>query len=153
MPLQYQTKGRAIMSADSPMAQEIAARQVTMFASFVGPGMHTTRAALAAASKIPESTLKSYAGGAVMPLHVLLTLRRHLPKAAIDLVTEPGGVRLAEIETSETSWDAVAAGAAGFVADVCDARADGIIDHVETERLKKRARALAAELADAVAQG
>lgn len=141
------------MSAEGNLAQDIVERQRTMFSMFVGPRLHTTRAALAAASKIPDSTLKSWAAGAAMPLHGLLTLRRFLPAAAIDMLTEPGGVRFTEIEGAEASWDAIAADAAGFVSEVCEARKDGKIDHVEDARLKQRARALAAELCDAVQSG
>lgn len=130
------------------MARDVAARQVAMFSMFVGPALFTTRAALASASKIPESTLRSYAQGAAMPVHALLTLARFLPGEAIHMLTEPGGKRLVDITRSEADWDGAAAEAAGLVADVCEARRDGRIDHVEGSRLARRARHLIAELSE-----
>lgn len=141
------------MPSDSRLARDIAARQIAMFNSFVGPSLYTTRAALSAASGIPDSTLKSWAAGAAMPLHGVLALRPHLPHAAIDMMTEPGNVRFASIDAQESNWDAIAATAAGLVADVCEARKDGKIDHVENARLRERTRMLIAEASDAVAEG
>lgn len=141
------------MTAETRIAQDVTDRQVAMFAMFVGPGLYTTRAALFRASGIPESTLKSYAAGAAMPLATVMTLRRFLPREAIDMLTEPGGVRFVGVEQSETNWDAIACSAAGLVSEVCQARADGVIDHQEEAQLRKRTRALLAEAADVVADG
>ena len=57
------------------------------------------------------------------------------------LLTEPAGCRLVDNEQSETNWDAIACSAAGLVSEVCQARADGVIDHREEASLKKRTRA------------
>ncbi len=141
------------MSAENGIAQDIADRQVEMFAMFVGEGRRITRAALSAASRIPTSTLKSWAAGAAMPVHGLLTLRKFLPPEAIDMITEAGGARMVGITKTETNWDQIAAGAAGLVGEVCEARKDGVIDHVEDGKLKSRTRALIAELAEAVSEG
>ncbi len=124
-----------------------------MFNSFVGPGLYITRAALAAASRIPESTLKSWAAGAAMPLHGALTLRPHLPAAAMNMLTEPGQVRFASVDGQESNWDAIAATAAGLVAEVCEARKDGKIDHIESAKLRERTRGLIAEAISAVEEG
>ena len=142
-----------IMPSDYGLARDVTDRQMAMFAMFVGPDLHTTRAALAVASKIPADTLKSWAGGAAMPLHAVLTLRRFLPAEAIGMMTEPGGVRFTAIEKSTTDWDALAADSAGLVGEICEARRDGMIDHVEDARLRTRARALAAELSEAASTG
>lgn len=143
------------MSAENGFAQDITARQVRMFAMFVGedPRTQVTRAALAAASGIPASTLKSWATGTAMPVHGLLTLRKFLPPEAINMITEVGGARLVTISTRETNWDQIAAGAAGLVGEVCEARKDGTIDHVEDDKLKRRTRALIAELSEVVSEG
>ncbi|MCK0531473.1 hypothetical protein [Sphingobium agri] len=141
------------MSAESRLARDVEERQITMFASFVGPALHITRAALAVASKVPESTLKSYANGAAMPLHAVLAIRPFLPAAAINMLTEPGGVRFATTDAQEANWDAIAASAAGLVAEVCEARKDGQIDHVEKARLRARTRNLIAEAVSAVEEG
>ena len=140
----------SIMSAESRIAQEVAERQVMMFSMFVGPGTPMTRAALSVRTGIPESTLKSYANGAAMPLHVALVLRKFLPREAMNMLTEPGDVRFTPIEQSEACWDGIAAAASGLVAEVCVARSDGKIDHVEAAKLKTRARAVIAQLSDAV---
>lgn len=140
------------MSDHAAMQREVADRQRAMFASFVGKGCHTTRAALSAASKIPESTLREWAAGASMGIAGLLTLRRHLPAAAINMLTEPGDARLVSIEQADTNWDAIAAGAAGLTFEICEARKDGNVDHVEKARLKHRVRGLVAELSDVIAE-
>lgn len=141
------------MSADSRLARDIEDRQVAMFASFVGPSGHITRAALSAASKIPTSTLKSWAEGAAMPLHGVLAIRPHLPAAAINMMTEPGGVRFASCDAQDANWDSIAASAAGLVGDICEARKDGSIDHVESAHLRARTRNLIAEAVSAVEEG
>lgn len=140
------------MSAEFGMARDVADRQVQMFAMFVGPSLAMTRAALSAASKVPESTLKSYAGGAAMPLHVVLTLARFLPGAALNMLTEPGGLRLVATETSETNWDAIAADTASLTFEICEARKDGTIDHTEKARLRRTARRVVAELNEVIAE-
>lgn len=140
------------MSDHAAMQREVADRQIAMFASFVGRGCYTTRSALSAAAKIPESTLREWAAGASMGIAGLLTLRRHLPAAAINMLTESGDARLVSIEQADTNWDAIAAGAAGLTFEICEARKDGNVDHVETARLKHRVRGLVAELSDVIAE-
>lgn len=141
------------MSAESRIAHDVAERQVQMFGMFVGRELTVTRAALSRASGIPESTLKSYADGAAMPFHTVLTLRKFLPCEAINMLSEPGGARLVAIKASKANWDALACTAAGLVSEVCQARADGVIDHQEDARLRKRTRAMIAEAADLVCDG
>jgi len=119
---------------------------MAMFASFVGPGLYITRVALASASGISASTLGSWAGGAAMPLSAILALSHHLPAAAINMMFEPAGKRLVDADEKTANWDAVAASASMLTFEICDARADGQIDHVERARLRQRARAVAAEL-------
>jgi len=138
------------MSDHAAMQRQVAQRQVAMFSSFMGRGLHTTRAALSAASGIPESTLREWANGAAMPLSAIFTLRRHLPAQAIAMVCEPGDVRMVDIETSETNWDEIASETAGLTFEICEARKDGHIDHVERARLQHRARSLIAELSEII---
>jgi hypothetical protein len=152
MPTVLPRKDHDIMADVRHLAQDVVERQMTMFASFVGQSLTTTYAALAAASGIPASTLQSYAGGTTMPVHVLLAISRHLPAAAIDLITGPAGKRLIDADKSDTNWDALAAKTSGLTFEICDARSDGQIDHVEDARLRATARALAAELTS-VAEG
>lgn len=139
------------MSSESRIAHEVAERQVEMFAMFVGQGRTVTRAALSRASGIPESTLKSYAAGAAMPFAAGLTLAKFLPSEAIGMLTEVVGLRLTPIEAIETNWDAIAADAAGLTFEICEARKDGNIDHIERARLKSRGRQVIARLSDAIA--
>ena len=128
--------------------RDVEVRQVAMFASFVGPGLYMTRAALSAASGISASTLASWANGAAMPLHAILSLSHHLPAPAINMMFEPAGKRLCDAEQQDANWDAVAASASMLTFEICDARSDGAIDHVERARLRQRARAVAAQLTD-----
>ncbi|HET7255584.1 MAG TPA: hypothetical protein VFJ46_17645 [Xanthobacteraceae bacterium] len=141
------------MSAEPSIAREVATRQETMFAMFVGPGLHTSRAALAVASGIPESTLRDWAHGAAMPLHGALVLSKFLPPAAINMLTEPAGKRLVDAEEAEANWDGFAAKTAGLTAEICEARSDGVITHVERERLRKRTREVIAEAQSLVGTG
>jgi hypothetical protein len=136
------------MADVSRLAQDVVARQIAMFASFVGERGHTNRKALSAASGIPVSTLKSYADGTAMPLHAVLAIADHLPGAAINMLFEPAGKRLCDAEQQAANWDAVAASASMLTFEICDARSDGMIDHVERARLRQRARAVAAELSN-----
>lgn len=131
------------------LAQDVAERQMSMFVMFIGQTRAVNYPALAEATKIPLSTLRTYASGAAMPIHALLALSQHLPAAAIDMLTEPAGKRLIDMERSETNWDALAAKTCGLTFEICDARSDGQIDHVEEARLRATARALAAELTSA----
>jgi hypothetical protein len=153
MPTAIQNRSHGIMADDRRYAREVAERQCAMFVSFVGHGRHTTFAALEAASGYPESTLRGYAGGAAMPVSALLALSDHLPRAAINMITEVGGKRLTDAEKSETNWDSLAAKTAGMTSAICEARADGQIDHVEKAILKQTGRELLAELAHAVEEG
>ena len=121
-----------------------------MFTLFVGPGRLLTREALARASGIPASSLKEYAGGAAMPLHVALTLSHYLPGEALAMLTEVAGVRLVPIETAETNWNALAANAADLTSEICTAQSDGVIDHQENARLKRKVRELIARCEGAV---
>lgn len=138
------------MSGEYGLARDVADRQVQMFAMFVGQGLTTTRAALSAASKVPESTLKSWAGGAAMPFWAVLHLRRFLPAVAINMLAEPGGARIADVEASVANWDAIAADTASLTFEICEARKDGTIDHVEKAKLKNHARRVVAELVDVI---
>lgn len=138
------------MFADGALARDVAERQVRMFSMFVGQGLYTTRAALAAATGIGVSSLREYAAGAAMPLAVALALSKVLPAEAINMMLEPAGKRLCDADATATNWDGLAAQAAGLVADVCTARADGHIDHTEDARLRQRTRTLIAEAQGAV---
>lgn len=134
------------MCSDSAIARDVARRQEAMFAMFVGPGRYTTRAALSRASGAPESTLREWAGGAAMPLHGALTLSRFLPAEALNMVTESAGKRLVDATAEESNWDRLASDAAMLVSEVCAARADGVIDHVESATLAKRTRELVGKM-------
>lgn len=134
------------MLADMKFAREIADRQIAMFAMFVGPGLFTTRAALASASRIPASTLKEWAAGSAMPFHGAMLLAKFLPRDAINMIFEPADMRLADADGEDSgTWDAVAASAAGFAAEVCEARSDGRITPSEDAALRKRVRRMIAD--------
>lgn len=136
------------MSADSRFGCDIAERQTAMFAMFVGDGLFTSRAALSRASGIPTSTLKSYAAGAAMPFHTVLALAKFLPREAINMLSEPAGMRLVDVQQTDACWDEAAALTAGLVAEICVARSDGVINHIERASLRARARTVTAVLSD-----
>jgi hypothetical protein len=142
----YAPKGNEIMASDHLFAREVAERQRTMFALFVGPGLFVTRAALSAASRIPASTLKEWASGTAIPFHDVMALSRFLPAEAINLLCEPAGKRLVDDHADDgASWDGIAANAAGLTAEICEARRDGKISPSEDASLKRRVRTLIAE--------
>jgi len=126
--------------AESQIARETVHRQQQMFAMFVGPGLHVTRAALAAASGVPASTLRDLAAGSAITVAQLMALRRFLPPEAINMVTEPGGAHIIDTASDNACWDEVAANAAALLSDVMDAKRDGVVDHIEESRLRKRTR-------------
>lgn len=141
------------MSAESRISRDVADQQVKMFAMFVGRGLFVTRATLSAATDVPESSLREYAKGAAIPLHVVLALRRALPAAAINMLCEPGDARMVTAEEGEACWNGVAAASARLTSAVLLATADGHIDHREKADLKNLGRDLAAHLAAAVEGG
>lgn len=131
--------------AESQIARETAHRQMQMFAMFVGPGLHVTRAALAAASGVPASTLRDLAGGSAITVAQLMALRRFLPPEAINMITEPGGAHVIDTEADATCWDEVAAEAADLLSDIMDAKRDGVVTPVEDRRLRRRTRGFIAK--------
>ena len=135
------------MSADHAIARDAVERQCAMFAQFVGDNdpAKITRVALSRLSGFPASTLQGWAGGVTMPHYAVLILSQHLPAQAINLLFEPVGKRLVDAESAPADWDGLAARAAGFTAEICEARRDGKIDHIESARLRKSGRALIAE--------
>jgi hypothetical protein len=54
---------------------------------------------------VPLGSLRSYATGTTMPVHVLLKLARVIPAHLVNLVTEPGGKVLADAEPDEADLD------------------------------------------------
>ena len=137
----WHRKGNGIMASDQQFSRNVAERQKAMFAMFVGQGLYTTRAALCAASGIPASTLQDWANGAAMPLHGALHLSLFLPAEAINMLCEVAGKRLvADGPDAASTWNVVAASAAGLTADICEAQRDGRIDHSEDARLRRRVR-------------
>jgi len=144
--------GNGIMPDAGGVQRNVAERQRAMFGLFVGPQLFVTRAALAAATGIPASTLQDWAQGVTMPLWGALALARALPREAINMLTEPVGFRLADSDPGAACWDGLAAEAANLTADICEAQRDGHIDHREEARLRQRARTLIAD-AQAVVDG
>ena len=133
------------MSHSIDCHEDVRQLQRDVFRMFVGQGRRVSYRALEAATGIGEETLRTYSAGVAIPLHNLLRLIRALPDEAANMLLEPSGYMLAPIEPRESTWDGLAAEAAGFVSDVCTARADGTIDHREDAQLKERTRKLIAE--------
>lgn len=139
--------------AESQIARETVHRQQQMFDMFVGPGLHVTRAALAAASGVPASTLRDLAAGSAITVAQLMALRRFLPPEAINMITEPGGAHVIDTQADASTWDEVAADAAGLLSDVMEAKRDGVVDHAEAARLRRRTREFIAKNQHMAADG
>jgi hypothetical protein len=138
---------------ESDIARETVRKTQQMFSSFVGPGLHITYAALEAASGIPKQTLRDIAGGSQITFAQIAALRPHLPRAAINMITEVANAHLVDAEREESNWHGLAAKAAGLVSEVCVAASDGHIDHQERASLQRRTRDLIAEAQHMVEDG
>jgi len=116
-----------------------------VFRLYVGNGNRFSWGALADATGVPLSTLKSYARGATMPFHVALKLIAKLPPEAGNMLIRSSGYRLAPIEADDANWHELGAEASLLTFEILDAEKDGRIDHVERGRLKRRTESLIAK--------
>lgn len=133
------------MLADDQFGRDLGRRVSDMFAAFVGPQKRFTYAELAAASGVSKSSLGDYAAGVQMPLHVALRLIPVLPLEAANMLLRQSGYRLAPIEPDEDDWHGLGAEASMLTFEIFEAEKDGIINHSEKARLRKRARSLIAK--------
>lgn len=104
---------------------------------------------LARTSGIKLSTIKGWRDGAVMPAYALGELG--LPDEVTSMVLDPYKKHVGTDEPDDGDVDALARDAAGYVSEYVDAKADGVVTHIEKARLKGRARRLAPK-AQAVAR-
>jgi len=101
-------------------------------------------AVLAARSPLNASTMKNWRNGAAMPAWALGALgSAGVPDHLLSLVMEPFCKHVSSDETDDGDLSKLGREAAHFVADLADADADGVRDHVEVSRLKDRARCVA----------
>jgi hypothetical protein len=81
---------REIPSRNCEIAQAVEAGQMAMFR--LAERDHGLRLKiLELETGVPLGSLRSYATGTTMPVHVLLKLARVIPAHLVNLVTEPGG--------------------------------------------------------------
>jgi hypothetical protein len=124
--------------------------QADLFRLYVGPGRRFSWDALADATGIPLSTLKSYGretAPAAMPFHAALRLIAVLPAEAGNMMLAPTGYKLAPIEPDADDWNGIGAEASMLTFEICDAQRDGRIDHLEAGRLRARTASLLAKAA------
>lgn len=145
------------MTRDDPIVRNLKARQEAFLVAADSRGYSI--AVLAKATGTPEDTLRSYKPlpsreASAMPLQVFIKLAR-IPGLSdlCSMLIEDSGHSLAAIEPKDTGWDVVAAEAAQLTAEICTARADGRIDHVEDAKLRSRSRKLIAEMQSAITHG
>lgn len=144
------------MNRDCPITQNLKARQEAFFLAAERRGFDVRT--LAQATGIPAETLSSYRTrpsreASAMPLTAFIKLGR--VTGLTDLLSElirDSEHCLAPVEAPETGWDIVAAGTAELVAEICVARADGKIDHVERARLREKAGPVIAIIQGAIAE-
>lgn len=134
------------MSADDRFSRDLVDRQADIFRLYVGPGRRFSWGALSDATATSQSTLKSYANGVQMPLHVALRLIAVLPPEAGNMLIESCGYRLAPIDADADDWAGVGAEASMLTFEIFEAEQDGRIDHVEREKLRRRGRSLIAKV-------
>jgi len=134
------------MIDDNRFGRDPVAVQAEVFRMFVGIGKRISSwGALAEASGVPVSSLKSYAQGTTMPYPVLLALLPVLPTEAGNMLIAPSGFKLAPIAPDDANWHELGAEASMLTFEILDAEKDGRIDHVEGAKLKSRARRLVAK--------
>jgi len=122
--------------------------QADLFRLYVGPGRRFSWDALADATGIPLSTLKSYGrdkAPSAMPFHAALRLIAVLPPEAGNMMLAPSGYRLAPIEPDDSSWHEVGCEASMLTFEILDAEKDGRVDHREDAMLKRRLRTFIAK--------
>jgi hypothetical protein len=127
-------------------SRDVDKRVGDVFRMFVGQGRRISYAALVEATGVPLTSLKGYAGGVAMPLHVALRLIPALPREAANMLVEPCGHKLVPFDAADKDWLSLAEKSASFAAKVIRYQAtNGHIDHAEDADLLRDARELAAE--------
>jgi len=98
-------------------------------------------AVLARTRNLSPSTVKGWRDGAAMPAWAIGALR--LPDDLTSLILSPYAKAVASEIEGDGDLDALGCEAAGFTADYVQAKADGVVTHIERATLKARARRLA----------
>lgn len=106
-------------------------------------------AALAAKTPIPLSTIKGWRDGSAMPAWALGQLgAAGVPDHLLSLILEPFGHCVMAMDggndDAAASIDSLQREGAHYLAEHADARADGVVTHIERSRLAERARRVAA---------
>jgi len=139
------------MRDDDQFSRDVADSQCDVFRLFVGKGRRISYAALAAATRIPEGTLKTYANGTAIPLHNLCRLLRVLPRDAGNMLIAQSGMSLTDSAEPNTDWLALGEKAGDFATKVIRyQRSGGVIDHVEAADLRTNLREMFADGAGAM---
>lgn len=100
--------------------------------------------AIAARSPLPVSTLKGWREGNAMPAWALGALgEAGVPDHLLSLVLEPFGRHVGTDESDDGDLDHLGRESAHYLAEHADAKADGVVTHIEKAKLKGRARRIA----------
>jgi hypothetical protein len=133
------------MADVSGLEQEaVAHRLADAMRLYVGAGRRFELRALAEATAIPDSTLKAYRAGDMLPTLVnLLKLLAVLPRGFAAQVLQPIGLTVIAREGVRDPDDhAVAADVSAATASITEALRDGRIDHRERAALRPMMREL-----------
>ena len=131
------------MHADDPEWQIAVRAQQRMF-RLAERDHGLNRQTLHAETKIPLSTLKSWANDTIIPLTGLRKLLRVIPDDLTTLLLTGTDKHFGSDETGDGDVDALGCEAAGFVSEYVEAKRDGRVTPIERARLGERAARLAA---------
>lgn len=93
---------------------------------------------------IPATTMTTWASGTVMPAWAMVELAKYIPDDLMSLMTEPAGKFVGTLgDDGGGCLDSLGREAAGYTAELLDAKSDGIVTPMERAKLGERARRVA----------
>ena len=99
---------------------------------------------LAMLTEIPATTLVTWKNGTAMPAWAMVELARFIPDDLMSLMTEPAGKFVGTLtDDGGGCLDSLGREAAGYTAELLDAKSDGIVTPMERAKLGERARRVA----------
>lgn len=108
--------------------------------TYVGRGRPYTQELLSERTGIPVSTMADHLAGKTTPsLHALIAYMRELPEAFSSAILEQANLFAVRLPDSAPTDGELLRASASFNSDVCEAMADGRIDHREGAELAPKA--------------
>jgi hypothetical protein len=147
VPMQRSSDGAEVPAmADLTLLghEAVAQRLADALRLFVGAGRRFELRAIAESTGIPESTLKAYRAGEILPtLPNTLRLIAVLPRGFAAMLLEPLGLTVVARHVASDSDDhAIAADVSAAAAVLTEALRDGRIDHRERAAMRPQLREL-----------